>query len=291
MFPLGVKDHPEFYDWMNQLHLDFFQISEARFNCHSRNRMPFNRIFAVVSAGKRLSRLFSHSDNTELWMKPGSINFISCLTDLEFEFHDDTRFFAFHFNIQAGQRDLFAEKTLLLQRGGRMETVRRLKDCFAADMPDPRSLWTMESILCNEIAFFLPSDGRMVIIDSERWKKVFEYIHEKADASTSIADLAAIYQDTADRFSRIFSREFHITAKHYLEMELVRRAGKQLLLSSKTVKEIADEMKFSDEYYFSRFFRKNTGVAPGQYRRQNRLLSGGSSQSGDEGFRRGSQKR
>ena len=271
MFPPGVKDHPEFYSWMNQLHLEFFQISEARFSMHSRNRLPFNRIFAVVSAGKKLSRLFSHSDHTEIWMKPGSINFISCMTDLEFEFHDDTRFFAFHFNIQAGLRDLFAEKTLLLQRTGCMDTIRKLKKCFAQGIPDPRSLWTMESILCNEIAFFLPPGG-MVRIDSERWKKVFEYIHEKADASTSIADLAAVCQDTADHFSRLFSREFHVTAKHYLETELVRRAGKQLLFSNKTIKEIADELNFSDEFYFSRFFKKNTGIAPGQYRKQSRIL-------------------
>ena len=281
MFSPGVKDHPEFYNWMNQLHLVIFQISEARFNCHSRNRLPFNRIFAVVSAGKKLSRLFSHSDNTEIWMKPGSINFISCQTDLEFEFHDDTRFFAFHFNIQAGLRDLFAEKTLLLQRTNCMETIRRLKKSFVQEKPDSRALWTMENILCNEIAFFLPPNGT-VRIDSERWKKVFEYIHEKADASTSIADLAAIYQDTADHFSRLFSREFHVTAKHYLETELVRRAGKQLLFSNKTIKEIADELNFSDEFYFSRFFRKNTGVAPGRYRKQSRILPSASREKKDK---------
>jgi len=39
--------------------------------------------------------------------------------------------------------------------------------------------------------------------------------------------------------------------------------------TDKTIKEIAYEMNFEDPYYFSRLFKRKTGVSPSKYRKQN----------------------
>ena len=39
-----------------------------------------------------------------------------------------------------------------------------------------------------------------------------------------------------------------------------------LIDEERPIKEISSALGFANEYYFSRFFRKHTGVPPGQYR-------------------------
>ncbi|WP_298425506.1 helix-turn-helix transcriptional regulator [uncultured Kordia sp.] len=44
--------------------------------------------------------------------------------------------------------------------------------------------------------------------------------------------------------------------------------SKQLLKNTqKTIKEIAIEMNFEDQYYFSKLFKNKTGVSPSEFRR------------------------
>ncbi|HEV2479468.1 MAG TPA: helix-turn-helix domain-containing protein [Puia sp.] len=47
---------------------------------------------------------------------------------------------------------------------------------------------------------------------------------------------------------------------------LIIEAKRQLYLTAKAVKEIAFELGYSDEFYFSRFFKKNVGVSPQVFR-------------------------
>ncbi|MGB3079400.1 MAG: helix-turn-helix domain-containing protein, partial [Saprospiraceae bacterium] len=43
-------------------------------------------------------------------------------------------------------------------------------------------------------------------------------------------------------------------------------AKRELYLTNKTVKKIAYELGYDDEYYFSRFFKTNADVSPQLYR-------------------------
>jgi AraC-like DNA-binding protein len=47
---------------------------------------------------------------------------------------------------------------------------------------------------------------------------------------------------------------------------IIIEAKRELYLTNKTVKEIAYELGFNDEFYFSRFFKNNTEVSPQVYR-------------------------
>lgn len=47
---------------------------------------------------------------------------------------------------------------------------------------------------------------------------------------------------------------------------IIIEAKRELYLTDKTVKEIAWELGYEDEYYFSRFFKINADVSPQLYR-------------------------
>jgi YesN/AraC family two-component response regulator len=47
---------------------------------------------------------------------------------------------------------------------------------------------------------------------------------------------------------------------------IIIEAKRELYLTTKPIKELAYELGYEDEYYFSRFFKKNANVSPQMYR-------------------------
>ena len=59
---------------------------------------------------------------------------------------------------------------------------------------------------------------------------------------------------------------FNKTITELISERIVIEAKRELYLTNKTVKEIAYELGYDDEYYFSRFFKMNADVSPQLYR-------------------------
>jgi AraC-like DNA-binding protein len=76
---------------------------------------------------------------------------------------------------------------------------------------------------------------------------------------------------TVSNLSKNFKRDTGMTLKEYFDSQLLRNAKQKLLLSDASVKEIAYSLGFNDEFYFSRFFKKHEGIAPREYRGNNRM--------------------
>jgi AraC family transcriptional activator of pobA len=66
--------------------------------------------------------------------------------------------------------------------------------------------------------------------------------------------------------NRISKTHYHKTLSGLIADRLIVEAKRQLYLTSKQVKEIAFELGYKDEFYFSRFFKKNVGVSPQIFR-------------------------
>lgn len=68
------------------------------------------------------------------------------------------------------------------------------------------------------------------------------------------------------RFTYLFSTNMHITPQVYITAMRIEQA-KHLLSSAMSVEEIAHTVGYGDPLYFSRVFRKVTGVSPSIYRK------------------------
>lgn len=58
------------------------------------------------------------------------------------------------------------------------------------------------------------------------------------------------------------------TACYLVEEKIVTEAKKILAQSRQQVKQIAWQLGYEDQFYFSRMFKKQTGVSPREYRKQ-----------------------
>jgi len=73
---------------------------------------------------------------------------------------------------------------------------------------------------------------------------------------------------TAKRLNQILKKKLGKTITQLLQERLLQEARHELIISKQTIKEIAYALGFEDNSYFSRFFRKKTGLTPEQFQKQ-----------------------
>ncbi|MFZ4261514.1 helix-turn-helix domain-containing protein [Sphingobacterium sp. HJSM2_6] len=82
----------------------------------------------------------------------------------------------------------------------------------------------------------------------------------------SIQFYADYYHTTATVFSKKIKGIYGKPASKLIKERVVLEAKKRLHLTHKNVNEIAFELGFSDEFYFSRYFKNEVGVSPKTFR-------------------------
>ncbi len=81
----------------------------------------------------------------------------------------------------------------------------------------------------------------------------------------SIEELAAMANISRSHFHRLFKDETGISAKQFLIRIRMNRAQSLLQSGEHNISEVADIVGYSDIYYFSRLFKKTTGVPPSAF--------------------------
>src|SRR3954451_5203190 len=73
---------------------------------------------------------------------------------------------------------------------------------------------------------------------------------------------------TPDRLNDHVKRATGVTAGHLIRQRVLTEAKRQLVFTAQPIHEIAYDLAFSDPSHFARFFRKQTGTTPQEFRAQ-----------------------
>ena len=79
-------------------------------------------------------------------------------------------------------------------------------------------------------------------------------------------DYAVLLNISPNALAKITKSHFNKTLTDLITERIVIEAKRELFLTNKSVKEVAYELGYDDEYYFSRFFKKNVSISPQVYR-------------------------
>lgn len=93
-----------------------------------------------------------------------------------------------------------------------------------------------------------------------------EAIEQHYKTKHTASDYAGLLNVSASALAKISKTHFNKTLTDLIAERIVIEAKRELYLTSKAVKQIAYELGFNDEYYFSRFFKNNTAISPQLYR-------------------------
>jgi YesN/AraC family two-component response regulator len=92
------------------------------------------------------------------------------------------------------------------------------------------------------------------------------YLQENYSESISRRDIAKHIGITEDHLTFCFRQELGITPILYLQRYRINQAKRLLKESDQSITEIAFNVGFSDSGYFSRIFRRETGMSPEKFR-------------------------
>ncbi|MFM9989092.1 helix-turn-helix domain-containing protein [Flavobacterium sp.] len=92
------------------------------------------------------------------------------------------------------------------------------------------------------------------------------YIETHFKTKHSPSDYADLLNITPKALGKITKDHFNKTLTHLISERIIIEAKRELYLTNKAVKEIAYELGYEDEHYFSRFFKNNAEISPQMYR-------------------------
>lgn len=93
-----------------------------------------------------------------------------------------------------------------------------------------------------------------------------DHIEQRYRTTHRPAAYAELVHLTPKALGKLTKKHFHKTPSDLIQERLVIEAKRELYLTDKAVKQIAWELGFEDEYYFSRLFKSRADVSPSLYR-------------------------
>ncbi|REG98129.1 helix-turn-helix domain-containing protein [Flavobacterium aquicola] len=92
------------------------------------------------------------------------------------------------------------------------------------------------------------------------------FIEQNFKTKHSASDYADLLNISPKALAKITKNHFNKTLTNLIAERIIIEAKRELYLTNKPVKEIAYDLGYDDEHYFSRFFKINAEVSPQTYR-------------------------
>ena len=118
----------------------------------------------------------------------------------------------------------------------------------------------------NTLAFVPGSDMK----HSEKITQILNYLHQQiyVPELTHIDHLSNVFNYSKHYFGEFFKEQTGQTLRDYVTQYKLHLIKNWLQYSSYSIKEISQELGFTDMSHFNKFFKSHQGVNPSEFRRQ-----------------------
>lgn len=108
-------------------------------------------------------------------------------------------------------------------------------------------------------------------VEDQQLQRVVEHIHENYRERLPVSTLARIAHLSDRQLNRRFQETFRMSVQEFVMRTRIQAASDELVVSDKSVAQIAGEYGFCDQSAFTRQFRQHTGETPLAFRRRRRI--------------------
>ncbi len=229
---------------------------------------PFNRIYFVVKGEG-----FIRGPQGVVSLTEGNMYLIPCHTTYDYYCETEVEKFYIHFRLEyLGGMDFFEKlkacKSIPFDKKELDQLIKQATSTNLIEILDFKASFLKGLTLFDSEHIALPPPQLQAIA---QYQPLLEYIRNHCQISLTPQQLADVIHFTPSSLTKKFKRDMGFTPKYYLQKQVMEKGKELLLCSTLSIKEIAYQLGFKDEFYFSRFFKKNQGVSPLYYRQNNRF--------------------
>lgn len=99
--------------------------------------------------------------------------------------------------------------------------------------------------------------------------EIIKYVRDNYLEKITIDELAFLFRTNRATLCKEFKRATGKTMVEFINERKFERAKRRILTSEDTFTKIAEDMNFESIHYFTRFFKKMSGMTPKEFRRRN----------------------
>lgn len=122
-------------------------------------------------------------------------------------------------------------------------------------------LQTCNKLYPDDISRMQNTKGHLMV------KNLLQLIEENYHKNLTINEYASMLSITPNHLTQMVKQVTGNTSAKLLQKKVIIETKRLLIHSEMTVTEISDFMNFSDQSYFTKFFKKACGITPLQYRK------------------------
>ncbi|MGE6664588.1 AraC family transcriptional regulator [Paenibacillus xylanexedens] len=104
--------------------------------------------------------------------------------------------------------------------------------------------------------------------ETDMVEEIIQYIHKHYNESISLESLAELWNYSIQYLSKQFKLRTGRSPIEYVIQARMAKAKELMIRTDATAQEIASSVGYSDVFYFTRLFKKQVGMTPGQYKKK-----------------------
>lgn len=221
---------------------------------------------------------FPFSAPTILFSTPQQCIYIKEIEKLTFttlQFHGDFYCIEFHRNEVACNgllfNNIYLEPSVNLTKEQHVlykQIVKNLADELQQEEPSEIVLRAfLQLFLAKASSIKMNSTEQIELKKDEKMDQFKALLEENFLTLHKPSDYASLLAITPNNLTKQCNKRFNKTPTQLIQERLILEAKKHLHLTRLSIKEIAFALKFQDEYYFSRVFKKMTKISPQTFRK------------------------
>ncbi len=139
----------------------------------------------------------------------------------------------------------------------------------ARDMFASKASAELERFLLNLLSK-APINRRKTYEEAEYYKIIAQVMANNCEKKLTVDEIAELCNMSRSNLKRIFGMYNDVgIAKYMLTLKIQRAA--EMLLKGFSAAEITEKLNFSSAHYFQTVFKRELGITPNQYRKQNKI--------------------
>lgn len=225
----------------------------------------YSRLYYVIDGSGVLI-----SEQGELVLEHGYVYIIPCGMKVGFYGTPSVTKLFFHINLTFdGQNDAFESYSRFSRLPRAVEYINELKDLYLST--SKKDIFLLKSEITATVCQFLnrmykintnPKDHSKCVADA------ISFIRKNIRATLTVKEVCRNVSCSASALANSFKNELGQSVSNYIEEIVMSEAQSQLLYTNRSIREISEALGYSDQFYFSRRFKKCFSTTPSKYRKK-----------------------